>query len=63
MKNPDHYIRKGFGHLSFSTLAEYHKKFKKYNELRGRGRTHSEACDMIGVSDRHMDRIKQVCNL
>jgi len=60
MKTPEHYIRKGFGHLSLTTIQHYEKQYEKYKALRERGKSHAEACEEIGVSDRHMYRIIDV---
>ena len=60
MKTNEELIRKGHGHLSLSTLEHYKKVMEKYKSLRSSGKTHAESCDEIGVSDRHMHRIKEV---
>jgi hypothetical protein len=60
MKTNDELRQMGKGHLTLDTLNHYQRVWEKYKCLRDKGKSHVEACEEIGVSERHMYRIKEV---
>ena len=54
------YIDRGHGHLSLTTLKHYEQVYERYEQLRNAGKSHIEACEQIGISERHMYRVIQI---
>ena len=49
----------GLGHHSINTLIYYMKMYDKYQSLRSSNHDHWDACDDIGVSEKHFYKIKK----
>jgi hypothetical protein len=55
-------LNAGLGQYSVFTLAYYFDIHEKYCQLISDGANHSQACDSLGISERHMFRIIAVVN-
>ena len=52
----------GLGCHSINTLVYYCKLIEKYNALRQINTNHIDACEMIGISEKHLYFIRRVVN-